>query len=167
MRPKGSAEELERRRRQAMALMDQGMKAAAVARAVGTSRKSVTRWRQAYDAGGADAMAATPHPGGVSRLTAAQRARLVRMLRQGPRQHGYATELWTLSRVAELIAVTFGIEYHPSAVWHILRAMGWSCQKAERRARERDEQAIARWRQQEWPRIKTRAKKRPKRAVPG
>ena len=167
MRPKGSAEELERRRRQAIALMDQGMKPAAVARAVGTSRASVTRWRQMYQAGGQEAMQAKPHPGGTSRLTARQRKRLIRMLLQGPHKHGYGTELWTLSRVAEVIAVNFGVQYHPSAVWHILRAMGWSCQKPERRARERDEQAIEAWRQQEWPRIKKRPKKRPKRRIPG
>ena len=161
MRPKGSAEELERRRQRAMALLADGTRAADVARAVGTSRASVTRWRQAYEAGGHEALKAKPHPGGKSRLTDAQRKRLVRMLLQGPRKHGYATELWTLSRVAELIAVTFGVEYHPSAVWHILRKLGWSCQKPERRARERDEQAIAAWRQQEWPRIKKRPKKRP------
>lgn len=161
MRPKGSAEELERRRQRAIALLNDGMRPADVARAVGTSRASVTRWRQAYEAGGPKAIAAKPHPGGTCRLTDAQRKRLVRMLLQGPRKHGYATELWTLSRVADLIAVTFGVEYHPSAVWHLLRKLGWSCQKPERRARERDEQAIASWRQREWPRIKKRPKKRP------
>jgi transposase len=127
----------------------------------------VTRWRQSYDAGGQEAMNAKPHPGGASRLTAGQRKRLVRMLLQGPGKHGYATGLWTLSRVAELIAVTFGVQYHPSAVWHILRGMGWSSQKPERRARERDERAIAGWRQQDWPRIKKRPKKRAKHRVPG
>jgi transposase len=106
-------------------------------------------------------MEAKPHPGGASRLTTGQRARLIRMLVQGPGKHGYRTELWTLARVAEVIAVTFGIAYHPSTVWHILRAMGWSCQKPARRARERDEQNISGWRQQEWPRIKKRSKKRP------
>ena len=164
MRPKGSAEELERRRRQAMVLLDQGMKPVAVARATGVSRASVTRWRQAYAAGGQKALESKPHPGGTSRLTVAQRKHLIGMLLQGPRKHGYGTELWTLARVAELIAVTFGVEYHPSAVWHILRAMGWSCQKPERRARERNEQAIATWRQVEWPQ---RPKKRAKRRVPG
>jgi transposase len=167
MRPKGSAEELERRRRQAAVLLEQGMKPAAVARAVGTSRASVTRWRQALEAGGPEALRAKPHPGGTSRLTIAQRKRLVRFLLQGPRKHGYRTELWTLARVAEVIAVHFGVHYHPSAVWHILRAMGWSCQKPERRARERDEQAISAWRQQEWPRIKKRPKKRSKPPVSG
>jgi len=161
MRPKGSAEELERRRRRAMALLDQGMKPAAIARAVGTSRASVTRWRQMYESGGQKAIEAKPHPGGASRLTAAQRKRLVRMLLQGPRKHGYGTELWTLARVAEVIAVTFGVEYHPSAVWHILRSLGWSCQKPERRARERDEEAIQWWRREDWPRIKKRPQDRP------
>jgi transposase len=167
MRPKGSAEELERRRRQAMALLDQGMKPAAVARAVGTSRASVTRWRQAYEAGGQEAMKARPHPGGASRLTSGQKKRLIRLLLRGPRKHGYGTELWTLARVAEVIAVNFGVAYHPSAVWHILRALGWSCQKPERRARERDEQAIRHWKQQDWPRIKKRPKNGPKHRVRG
>jgi transposase len=160
MRPKGSAEELERRRRRALALLEEGMRPAEVARVVGTSRASVTRWRQAYEAGGREAIEAKPHPGGTSRLTDAQRKRLVRMLLQGPGQHGYSTELWTLSRVVDLIARTFGVRYHPSAVWHILRNLGWSCQKPERRARERDEEAIATWRREDWPRIKKRPKQR-------
>jgi len=167
MRPKGSTAQLEQRRRLAVSLLEQGMKPVKVAKAVGTSRASVTRWRQAYEASGPNALRAKPHPGGKSRLTAVQRKRLVRLLLQGPGKHGYGTELWTLARVAEVIAVNFGVEYHPSAVWHILRAMGWSCQKPERRARERNEQAIATWRQMEWPRIKKRSKKRPKRRVPG
>jgi len=167
MRPKGSAAELERRRRQAVALLEQGMKPAKVAKTVGTSRASVTRWRQVVEARGQEALESKPHPGGRSRLTLAQRKRLIRLLLQGPRKHGDGTELWTLSRVAEVIAVTFGVEYHPSAVWHILRSMRWSSQKPERRARERDEQSIAAWRQQEWPRIKKRPKKLPKRRIPG
>jgi transposase len=150
-----------------MALLEEGMRPVAVARALGTSRASVTRWRQAYEAGGEKALKAKPHPGGTSRLTVAQRKRLIRLLLRGPRKHGYNTELWTLARVAEVIAVNFGVAYHPSAVWHILRRMGWSCQKPERRARERDEQAIEAWRQQEWPRIKKRPKKRPKHPVRG
>ena len=161
MRPKGSAEELERRRRRAVALLQDGMTPAAVARAVGASRASVTRWRQAVEAGGRDALRAKPHPGGKPRLTAAQQKRLVEMLLEGPRQHGYATELWTLARVAEVIATHFGVAYAPSGVWHLLRRMGWSPQKPERRARERDEETIARWRRERWPHIKKRPAKRP------
>ena len=150
-----------------MALLEQGMKAAKVAKAVGTSRASVTRWRQAYEERGEQALAAQRHPGPTPKLTDRQRQRLGKLLLQGPRKHGYGTELWTLARVVEVIAVAFGVDYDPSQVWRILRAIGWSCQKPERRARERDEGAIASWRQQQWPRIKKRPKKRAKRGVLG
>jgi transposase len=160
MRPKGSAKELEHRRRRAVALLKQGMRPAQVARAVGTSRASVTRWRQAYEQRGKPALAAKPHPGRPARLTNRQRQRLVALLTRGARRHGYATELWTLRRVAEVIAKHFGVTYHPGHVWYLLRGLGWTAQKPERRARERDEQAIARWREQDWPRLKIRQKKR-------
>lgn len=67
---------------------------------------------------------------------------------------GYPTDLWTCSRVANVIRKRFHVKYHPGHVWYILRDLNWSCQKPERRARERDEAAIARWRKRDWPRIK-------------
>lgn len=165
MRPKGSGKELEQRRRQAISLLNQGLIPAQVARAVGTSRASVTRWRQAHEKKGDSALASKPHPGKPPRLTGGQRRRLLALLKQGPRRHGYSTELWTLRRVGEVIEKHFGVTYHPGHVWYVLRDLGWSCQKPERRARERDEQAIARWREQDWPRIKKRRKTRKKRAA--
>jgi transposase len=39
-------------------------------------------------------------------------------------------------------------------VWRLLRRLGWSVQRPARRASERDDAEIARWRAQEWPRIK-------------
>ena len=161
MRPKGSAKELEQRRRMAIGLLQQGLKPAQVARAVGTSRASVTRWRQSYRRRGAPGLAGKPHPGRPPRLTARQRKRLVGLLKRGPRRHGYETELWTLRRVAEVIAQEWGVTYHPGHVWYLLRELDWTAQKPERRARERDEPAIARWRAEDWPRIKKRPKNRP------
>jgi transposase len=80
------------------------------------------------------------------------------MLLKGATAHGFSTDLWTLPRVAEVIAKTFGVRYHPAHVWKILRGEGWSCQKPERRARERDEEAIQNWRDKRWPHIKKRPK---------
>ena len=128
---------------------------------VGASPAAVTRWRQAYEKRGEAGLCAKPHPGRTPKLSLKQRRTLARLLKQGPRKHGYRTELWTLKRVAELIRKHFGVRYDPSGVWHVLRGMGWSCQKPERRARERDEKAIERWRTKDWPRIKKRASKRP------
>jgi len=160
MRRKGSSEELERRRVQAMALLDQGWSQAEIARRFGVTQGAVSQWKKAYRGDGPDGLKAHRHPGPKPKLNEKQRQRLGKMLLKGARAHGYRTELWTLSRVAEVIGQRFGVQYDPSGVWHVLRNMGWSCQKPERRARERDEEAVARWRKEDWPRIKKRAKQR-------
>lgn len=167
MRPKGSADVLEQRRRQAVALLEQGMKPATVAKALGTSQASVSRWQKAYKKGGPAALAPKRHPGKPPGLTARQREKLARVLLGGARKEGYSTDLWTLRRMAEVIVRHFGVQYHTGSVWHVLRAMRWSNQKPERRARERDEEAIAAWRKEHWPRIKKRPKKRAKHRIAG
>jgi transposase len=127
---------------------------------VEASPGAVTRWRQAYEKRGDDALCAKPQSGRPAKLSSKQRLKLARLLKKGARKHGYPTELWTLKRVAEVIRKHFDVRYDPSGVWHVLRGMGWSCQKPERRARERDESAVAHWRAKDWPRIKKRTKKR-------
>ena len=72
----------------------------------------------------------------------------------GPAGGRLETNLWTCPRVAEVIQKHFGVTYHASHVWKVLRSLGWTPQKPERRARERDEQAIAGWRNRDWPRLK-------------
>lgn len=167
MRPKGSSAELEQRRRDAVAMMRQGMKPALVAKALRVSLVSVGRWRQAAQAGGRGALAAKPRDASRAlKLSPARRRQLLATLQRGPRHHGFDTELWTLARVAEVIRRRWGVSYHPSQVWRILTASGWTCQKPESRARERDERAIARWRRVDWPRIKKSGETRPNGAVP-
>ncbi len=139
-----------------MGLLGEGMGVREVARMVGASPGSVTVWRQRYEREGADGLASRPHPGPRPKLDAGRRAELLRLLGQGPRAHGYTTESWTLPRVAAVIERRFGVNYDPSSVWHLLRQAGWTCQKPEQRARERDEAAVERWRGRDWPRIKKR-----------
>ena len=165
MRPKGSSAELEQRRRHALAMLRRGTKAVAVAKMLRVSLVSVGRWRKAARLGGCKALAHKPHPGRRLKLSVARRRQLLAVLLRGPLRQGYRTELWTLERVAEVIRCRWGVSYHPSQVWRILRASDWSCQKPQRRARERDEQAIARWRRIDWPRIKKSRQIRPQRAV--
>lgn len=154
MRPRGSPEQLEQRRREAVRLLNQGKTVAQTAQAVGASPSSVWRWRQAYREGGWEGLRPRPTPGRPSKLSQTQRKALGRVLEAGPLACGYSTDLWTLRRVAEVIAKRFGVHYNFCHVWYVLRKMGWTCQKPERRARERDEEAIQRWRQSDWPRIK-------------
>jgi transposase len=79
---------------------------------------------------------------------------LERALARGALAYGYPAEYWTLERVQWLIAKKFKIHYHPSGVWHVLRRLGWNCQKPQRLALQRDEATIAYWKRYRWPRIK-------------
>ena len=135
-------------------LLAKGMRPSEVALVVGSSRSSVTRWKEVIRKRGVEGLKAKPHPGGKPRLSPSQRKKLVKVLLRGPIASGYLTDLWTCRRVAEVIERRFGVTYHPNAVWFVRRSLGWTCQKPERRARERDEEAIARWRRGDWPRIK-------------
>ena len=154
MRPKGTPAELERRRRRAMRLLDEGHSVSEVAQIVEARRGSVYRWISAHDERGAEALRARPSPGRPPRLGEDQRPELVGALAQGARAHGWKTDLWTCPRIAELIERRFGVRYHVDHIGRLMRSLGWSHKKPTRRAKQRDEQAIAQWVKTEWPRIK-------------
>jgi len=154
MRPSGTPKQLEQRRRKAIALLEQGHKAQEVARLVGASTGTICDWKKAYQSLGEAFFEAHSPPGRKPFLSDKQIGRLKTLLLKGPGKHGYLTELWTLQRIAEVIEKHFGIAYDPSSVWHILHRMGWSCQKPESKAREQNPEAVAQWRQTDWPRIK-------------
>ena len=135
-------------------MLEAGHRPSAVAKILGVSPAAVSQWKKCYQQAGPEGLKATPHPGPKLKLTMPQRCKLERLLLKGPVAQGYATDLWTLKRIAEVIEKHFAVHYDPSGVWHVLKAMGWSCQRPERRARECDEAAVAAWRQQDWPRIK-------------
>ena len=78
----------------------------------------------------------------------------MRLLVKGPLAQGYRTNLWTTARIAELVEREFGVRYHRDHIGRLMHGLGWSPQKPERRALERDEEEIARWKREEWPRIK-------------
>lgn len=157
MRPQGTAQQLQKRRERAIELLQSGKTLSATARAVGVAPSSVLRWQRAYEQQGPKGLITRPIPGRPSRLTAAQVRRLVRLLLKGPLAAGYKTDLWTLTRIAKLIRKHFDVTYHPGHVWKLLRQLGWSCQKPERRAVQRDDAAFAHWKRYVWPQIKRRA----------
>jgi transposase len=115
---------------------------------------SVMRWRDARRRGGAKALRVRFSPGRPLKLARAERKRLAEVLLRGPLAHGYRTNLWTTARIAEVIRDEFGIQYHRDHVGRLMHSLQWSPQKPERRALERDEQAIDRWKRKDWPRIK-------------
>jgi len=149
-------ERLERRRMRAAELFAQGLSQAQVARKLRVSPQSAHRWHEAWKEKGKEGLKAAPRKGPEPRLGEADLRRLDEALLAGPGQFGYRTELWTLSRIAEVIGKLFGVRHHPSQVWRILKGLGWSCQKPATRAKERDEKAIQKWLRERWPEIKKR-----------
>jgi len=154
MRPHGTPAQLEQRRRRAVELLDKGSNPPDVAKKIGCSLSSVYYWNELRKKKGQEALKSKPVPGRPERLTGRQKRSLVKILVDGPLKQGYATELWTLKRISKVIDKSFDVEYHPSHVWKILQDLGWSCQKPETQARERDEKNIKKWIRYSWPHIK-------------
>ena len=153
-RPKGSAELIEARRRQALHLLDEGYSLTEAGRLTGAAASSVMRWRDARARGGDQALKVRPTPGRPPALTEAQRQRIIKKLLKGAIANGFSTELWTIARVGEVIHQCCQVQYHRSHVARLLHDFGFSCQKPERRALERDEARIEQWKRKDWPRVK-------------
>lgn len=154
MRPHGTPRELESRRRRGIALLRAGKTYQSVAVDLNASISSVVRWAQSFRKGGTQALRSRPASGRPPRLASTQKRKVLRLLKQGPLAEGYSTDLWTLPRISRLIEKHFGIRYHPGHLWRVMANLGWTWQKPERRAAQRDEKAIAHWKKHEWPRIK-------------
>ena len=143
MRPIGTAQELERRRRRAVELMQQGESPTLIARILGVGRTSLYRWL-ALAQQSPEALAAKPHPGPAPRLTGPQIQELERRLPEGARAHGWHNDLWSARRVAEVIRRRFGVGYHTEHVRKIIRRrLNWSSQRPQKKAKQRNEEKIA------------------------
>jgi transposase len=158
MRPHGTPAELEARRRRAIVELGKGLMVTQVAERIGCSHSAVIAWRDAVRKKGEKGLTAKPAPGRPPKLTARQRARLPKLLLRGAETWGYPTALWTTKRVASVIERQFKVKLHRAHVGRVLSDLGWSCQKPERRALQRDEKAIEHWKRYRWREIK---KKRP------
>jgi transposase len=154
MRPQGSPADLERRRTQAIDLLEQDVPVHVVADRLGVDRRSVRRWKRAFRRRGRAGLAARPVPGRPPKLTVRQRHTLVRWILTGAEAFGYPTALWTCRRIAHVIRERFGVVYHPDHVGRLLRACGLTPQRPQRRAKERDDQRVRQWVAVDWPRVK-------------
>lgn len=145
----------EARRLRAAELFAQGRSQAEVAQELGVSRQSAKRWQDRWQQGGAQALRSRGRTGRPPNVPDDQLAQIEQALLQGARAHGFDTDLWTLGRVARVIKRLTGIAVPPTSVWRLRhQRLGWSVQRPERKAKERDEEQVARWVAHEWPRIK-------------
>lgn len=156
MRTPGSPAELEHRRRLAVQRLNEGYSADEVADFLAVSARTVWRWMALARGDGPEGLSARPVPGRPRKLTTTQEKIVLRWLRDSPLEHGFATELWTAARIAQLIEQEFGITFNPRYLSSWLRARHLTPQKPQRVARERDPETIQHWLATDWPRIKKR-----------
>ena len=122
-----------------------GVAQADVARELDVSRQSVSRWHEAWARGGVKELKGAGRAGRMPLLDSADLAIVEKAVRRGPRASGFATNIWTLPRIAEVIATLTDVSYHPGHVWRIMGQLGWSAQRPARRALERNDDAIDEW----------------------
>ena len=153
------ADGLEWRRFQALHLKQQGWSRQDIAAALGVSPVSVSRWFARVRDGGTEALRAHPSPGHPPKRSAAQKRLIPEFLWHGAEAYGFRGEVWTCARIAQGIEEEFGVRYPPGHVARLLQALHGTPQGPIRRAIQRDEQAIPRWRDEVWPELQRRAQR--------
>ena len=152
MRSKGSAAELERRRRRAVALVEQGEAPAVVAHILGVTPSSLHRWRRM--ARQHQGLAAKPVPGAKRRLTDAQLRGIGRTLGLRGSCSRLPERTVDLGPRRPSDPRHFSVTYHPDYVRRLLlRRLGWTSHKPQRRDRQRNDKEVERWKADEFPRI--------------
>ena len=162
MKHKRDFKALEKRRLKGGKLLARGMSKSEVARQLGVARQTVASWEQRMAEDGREGLK-RGELGRPRQLDTEQERELGKVLMAGALAAGYPTELWTLPRVGKLISKRFEVEYSIGHLWHLLRRLGFSCQKPEKRAIQRNEAEITRWKRHTWPALK---KKPSERVVP-
>jgi transposase len=149
---------LRRRRKAARLFAKGGMSLNAIAKEVGVRWHALKGWKKTWDKKGNKGLLVIWRP--ERRLSDAGLRKIRRMIERGPEAAGYDTGLWTLSLIRRAIATKTGVRYGTTQVWRIMtNVLGFTNQKPETRARERDEKAIAEWKSSVWPTIKKGPKK--------
>ena len=151
MRPYGTTQQLQDRREQALKLLKEGHSAKEVATRMKVTMRSVYRWQHEQKHPKPKRERA---PGRSAYLTQNQIKKLEQELLKGAYAHGYSEDYWTLDRVGRVIWDLYKVRYTSSGVWRLLNGMGWSCQKVQRLAIQRDDEAIRHWKRWVWTKNK-------------
>ena len=141
-------------RRRCVELSQAGWKQAAIAQAFGLTQPWVSRTLNRYQQQGAAALQEGKRTGAPARLSTDQLSQLMTELNKGAEHHGFLGAIWTRPRVNEVIKKLFGVSYDPSQVGRILKKVGWSRQKPQRKASQQDAQAVTQWRVERLPELK-------------
>ena len=140
-----------------------GMTQAEAARVFGVHHNAVNRWINRYREGGWAGLGEQRRgrrPGEQAALSQRQQQEVMALVRETtPDQLGLPGFLWTGDAVAELITQRYGLWLARRTVGGYLRGWGFSPQRPQRRALEQNPAVVARWLAEEFPMIRTRAKR--------
>ncbi|MEO0128704.1 MAG: winged helix-turn-helix domain-containing protein [candidate division WOR-3 bacterium] len=145
---------LEKRRYKGISLLKKGTSQSEVARKLGVSRQAVHLWWNAYQKCGKEAIRHHKSSGRPKKFSDRMKKRPFLFLSQGAHHFGFASDLWTINRIVQLIKDKFAVTLHRSHIHRLLISGGWSCQKPIRRAAERNEKSIQWGIKIKWPAIK-------------
>jgi transposase len=150
---------LEWRRFRALDLKRRGWNQRDIAVALDVSEVTISRWLSRARDGGPVSLRARPVPGRSPRLTPDQVGSIPELLWHGSEAYGFRGQVWTCARIAKVIEWEFGVRYHKDHVGRMLKGLGWTPQQPIRRAIQRDDEAIQRWRDETWPELLRRARR--------
>lgn len=142
------------RRKRAFELRQLCWKDARIAEALGVTKGAVSQWFTRRTQGNEPAWQSKPRPGRPAKLTQQQLLMIPDMLSHGAEAWGFRGEIWTAKRVALILHWQYGVQYHKAHVTRLLKQLQWSAQLPIKRAAQRDEEAIERFRLERWPVLK-------------
>ncbi len=147
-------ERREARRKEAGTMFRRGKSQADVAKHFRVSTAAACKWHAAWEAGGMEGLDSKGPPGFASALDGTKKKKFKKAILRGPLLNGYATDLWTLNRLSEVLKRTTRVAFGPVRTWQVVRELGFTPQKPQLKAKERDEQAIEDWKNRRLPGLK-------------
>ncbi len=149
-----SREQKEKVRLKAGKLFEKSVSQAEVARKLKVTHPAVSYWHKAWKKRGEKGLQSKGHSGFVSKLTEKKREAFKEAILKGPDAYGYSTNLWTLPRLSAVMKKVTKVKFSEVWTWHIVRDLGFTPQKPQVRAKQRDEKAIREWKWKTLPKLK-------------
>jgi transposase len=147
----------------ALRACEQGYSQALIADLLGLAPETVSRWWNAYQRGGLDAI---PHdrigrPPGLGRTLSDDQGLVLCMMidHHPPAYWGIASSLWTRHAVHDLILQEYGIDMPIRTVGEYLQRWGYTWKKAERHANNQNPEEVEEWLEHIYPAIAEFAEK--------
>lgn len=149
-----SRKDKEKRRKRAVRLYQKGLSQYKIAKKFGVSFEAVSKWVKAFEKKGLNGLKSGGKPGPKCKLKPEKQKAIKKAILKGPKASGYDTDLWTLQRLQALVKKISRVNYHQGHIWKIVVSLGFSCQKPQTKAKERNETAIKEWKVKTFPQLK-------------